>query len=107
MPPCPACGRRPVSRKRVYDDGQTRWLCGQCNAVVGSIEERWGRGVEVFKRPIPELDTMRVRLIMAEHAIGEPDDETEVMAWLQGLARTAASSLFPAAEGNGRYRRPG
>jgi hypothetical protein len=96
-----------VSRKRVYAYGRIRYHCSACDDAVGTIEAWFGREVECYRIVRPEIVAMGRRLAMAEHAIGEPDDPIEMMAWLRGLARTAASGLFPVAEMDGQNRRPG
>jgi hypothetical protein len=53
---------------------------------VGTIDEWFGRRVEVFRLPTPVLDTMRVRLTMVERSLEEPEDEKEVLEWIRGVA---------------------
>jgi hypothetical protein len=124
-----------VSRKRVYDDGRIRYHCGPCSLLVSSIEEAFGRRVEVYKAPDPWLAALGRQI--ADHALAEllrpylradraevdawdaagagvvpvadrrtVDDPADVAAWLEGLARVAAEGLFHAAGTNGQADGP-
>jgi hypothetical protein len=83
-PPCQACGRRVVARRRCYADGQVRYYCVPCNDQVASIERTWRREVACFHAETPISDRLARRIDAATRALEAEPDEDEVIAWLRG-----------------------
>jgi hypothetical protein len=79
-----------VSRRRSYPDGVRRYYCRGCNDRIASLEERFGRRVEVHKVPTPVADRLGRELARWEHALGDPEDPAEVMEWIRDLPKRAA-----------------